>query len=304
VNDRLTADGGLRLRLPFHGPLDWRALLDYFAARAIPGVEHVSGDIYRRTIVIDGDPGVLELSPGGEDHLLLRAHLPHWEGLIHVAARARRIAHLDLDLEEPARHLAADPMIGPLLDARPGLRPPGTWDPFETGVRAIVGQQVSVAGANTIAGRLVTRLGRPVPGLRTLGLSHTFPTAATLATADLSGLGLTGARAAAVRGFARAVVDGSVRLDRSLDLDRLVASVTALDGLGAWTAQYLALRMGEPDAWPLTDLGLRRALARRARDRGATVADAAERWRPWRAVAATHLWLADASPPGAVRGAA
>jgi AraC family transcriptional regulator, regulatory protein of adaptative response / DNA-3-methyladenine glycosylase II len=304
VNDRLTADGGLRLRLPFHGPLDWGALLDYFAARAIPGVEHVSGDIYRRTIVIDGDPGVLELSPGGEDHLLLRAHLPHWEGLIHVAARARRIAHLDLDLEEPARHLAADPMIGPLLDARPGLRPPGTWDPFETGVRAIVGQQVSVAGANTIAGRLVTRLGRPVPGLRTLGLSHTFPTAATLATADLSGLGLTGARAAAVRGFARAVVDGSVRLDRSLDLDRLVASVTALDGLGAWTAQYLALRMGEPDAWPLTDLGLRRALARRARDRGATVADAAERWRPWRAVAATHLWLADASPPGAVRGAA
>jgi AraC family transcriptional regulator of adaptative response / DNA-3-methyladenine glycosylase II len=303
ANDRLTADGGLSLRLPFHGPLDWGALLDYFAARAIPGVEHVSGDTYRRTIVIDGDPGVLELSPGGDDHLLLRAHLPHWEGLIHVVARARRIAHLDLELDEPARHLTADPTIGPLLDARPGLRPPGTWDPFETGVRAIVGQQVSVAGANMIAGRLVARLGRSVPGLRALGLSHAFPSAATLATADLVGVGLTGARAAAVRGFARAVVDGAVRLDRSLDLDQLVASVTALHGLGPWTAQYLALRMGEPDACPITDLGLRRALARRGRDR-VTVADAAERWRPWRAVATTHLWLADASPPDAVRGAA
>jgi AraC family transcriptional regulator of adaptative response / DNA-3-methyladenine glycosylase II len=292
ASDRLVADGGLSLRLPFHGALDWRGMLAYFAARAIPGVEHVSGDTYRRTIVIDGDPGVLELSAGGEHHLLLRAHLPHWEELIHVVGRARRIASLDFDLDEPAAQLADDSTIGPLLRRRPGLRPPGTWDPFETGVRAILGQQITLAGANTIAARLIERLGNPVTGLSQLGLSHTFPSPETLATADLSGIGLTRARVAAVVSFARAVAHDAVRLDRSISLNRLVASLTALDGLGPWTAQYLALRLGEPDACPITDLGLQRALPRHA---AAALAEVAERWRPWRALATTHLWLAEGS---------
>jgi AraC family transcriptional regulator of adaptative response / DNA-3-methyladenine glycosylase II len=309
ASDRLAADGGLCLRLPFHGPLDWGALLAYFAARAIPGVEHVSGDTYRRTVVLGGDPGVLELFRGDDDHLVLRAHLPHWEELIHVVGRVRRIAGLDFDLDEPARRLARDATVGPLLGARPGLRPPGTWDPFETGVRAIVGQQVTIAAANTMTGRLVERFGTPVSGLGPLGLSHTFPSAPTLASADLSGLGLTRARAAAVGTFARAVAEGAVRLDRGVSLDGLVASLTALDGLGAWTAHYIALRLGEPDACPITDLGLQRALARRA-PRSATLAELAERWRPWRALATTHLWLADGGEPAqrvrrdAVRGAA
>ena len=140
--------------------------------------------------------------------------------------------------------------IGPLLRARPGLRVPGTWDPFETGVRAIIGQQASVAAANTITGRLVERLGIPVPGLRQLGLTHTFPAPNTLATADLTGLGLTRARSDAVRAFARAVAADAIRLDRSVSLDRLIASITAIDGLGPWTAHYLALRLGERDACP------------------------------------------------------
>ena len=294
VSDRLVADGGLPLRLPFHGPLDWDTMAAYFAARAIPGVEHVSGAVYRRTIVVGGDPGVLELGPGGEDHLLLIAHLPHWKELIHVVERARGIASLDFDLDEPARHLAADPAIQPLLRARPGLRVPGTWDPFETGVRAIIGQQVTVAAANTIAGRLVERLGAPVPGLGQLGLTHTFPAPETVAAADLAGLGLTGARADAIRSFAHAVAEDAVRLDRSQSLDPLVASITAIDGLGPWTAHYLALRLGERDACPTTDLGLQRAVARRVRRSAATLGELAERWRPWRALAATHLWLADA----------
>jgi AraC family transcriptional regulator of adaptative response / DNA-3-methyladenine glycosylase II len=309
ANDRLAADGGLCLRLPFHGPLDWAALLAYLGARAIPGVEHVSGDTYRRTVVVDGDPGVLELFPGAHDHLVLRAHLPHWDELIHVVGRARRIAGLDFDLDEPAARLADDATVGPLLRARPGLRPPGTWDPFETGVRAIVGQQVTVAAANTITGRLVERHGRLVPGLAQLGLSHTFPDAGTLAAADLSGVGLTRARAAAVGTFARAVAESTVRLDRGVSLDRLVASLTALDGVGAWTAHYLALRLGEPDACPITDLGLQRALAERV-PWSATLQEVSERWRPWRSLATTHLWLADEGRPAqrvgrdAVRGAA
>jgi AraC family transcriptional regulator of adaptative response / DNA-3-methyladenine glycosylase II len=307
ASDRLLADGGLSLRLPFHAPLDWKAMVDYFAARTIPGVEDVAGTTYRRTVVIDGNPGLLELFSDSDDHLVLRAHLPHWEGLIHFADRARRIASLDFDLDDSAAQLADDPIIGPLVKARPGLRPPGTWDPFETGVRALLGQQITIAGANTIAGRLVERLGNPVPGLAQLGLSHTFPPPETLATADLSGLGLTRARAAAVRSFARAVAEDTIRLDRTVSLDQLVTSLTALDGVGAWTAQYLALRLGEPDACPITDLGLRRAYPRHA---PAALSEAAERWRPWRALATTHLWLAERADrarhaqPQTARGAA
>ncbi len=171
---------------------------------------------------------------------------------------------------------------------------PGTWDPYETGVRAILGQQVSVAGANTLAGRLVERLGTPVPGLDRFGLTHTFPSPETLAGADLDDVGLTSARAQAVCSFARAVADDAIRLDRSVGLDRLVSSIQAIDGLGPWTANYIALRLGERDAWPTTDLGLRRALAKHLR-RSASPGEVAERWRPWRALAATHLWLAEAS---------
>jgi AraC family transcriptional regulator, regulatory protein of adaptative response / DNA-3-methyladenine glycosylase II len=275
VADRLVADGGLMLRLPFHGPLDWDALAAYFAARVIPGVEQVSGTTYRRTIVVDGDPGVLELSPGGDDHLLLRAHLPHWEELIHLVERARRLASLDFDLDEPSRHLAPDPVIGPLLRARPGLRAPGTWDAFETGVRAIIGQQISIAAANTVTGRLVDRLGVPVPGLERLGLTHTFPSAEALASADLTGLGLTRGRSAAIRSFAAAVAEDAVRLDGSVSLERLIASLTAIQGLGPWTAHYLAFRLGEPDACPMSP------------------AEVAERWRPWRALATAHLWMVE-----------
>jgi AraC family transcriptional regulator, regulatory protein of adaptative response / DNA-3-methyladenine glycosylase II len=281
--DHLVADGGLALRLAFRGPLDWSSLVSYLAARAIPGVEHVSGQTYRRTIVVAGDPGVLELSPGGDDHLVLVIHLPHWEGLVHLVARARRIANLDLDLDEPAAQLAGDPIIGPLYRMRPGLRPAGTWHPFETGVRVIVGQQVTIAAASTIVGRLVERFGTPVPGLRELGLSHTFPSPTTLVEADLAGLGLPSARQRAIRSFARAVADEAVRLDGSVGLDDLIASLTAIEGVGPWTAHTLALRLGEPDAFPAGDLGLRR------------FAGLSDGWRPWRALAATHLWASSGS---------
>lgn len=290
--DRLVADGGLAVRLSFEGPLDWDAMLRYFASRAIPGVERVADDTYRRTVAIDGDPGVLELSLGAPDHLVLRAHLPQWEGLIHVVERARRIFNLDAAHVDATNHLADDPLVGPLVRARPGLRVPGTWDPFEIGVRAIVGQQISVAGANTIIGRLVERHGAQLAGLSTWGLTNVFPTPATLADADLGGTGLTTARAAAVRGFATAVAKDEVRLDRGAGLDPLVASIAALPGLGPWTAHYVALRIGEPDAFPGSDLGLRRAIARLTSS-GAAVRDAthvADGWRPWRALAAVHLW--------------
>lgn len=297
ASDRLVADGGLLLRLPFQPPLDWEAMLGYFESRAIPGVESVSNGTYRRTVRVGGDPGVLELSPGGPDQLLLRAHLPHWEGLIHVARRARRIFSLDWDIEGSTRHLEADPTLGPLLRSRPGIRPPGTWDPFETGVRAIIGQQVSIRAANTVTARIVERYGSPVQGLQALGLTHLFPVPSTLATADLVGLGLGSARATAVNTFALAVAESDIRLDRGSRLDQLTESIMALRGLGPWTAQYLALRMGEPDAFPATDLGLRRSLSEGPPVAPGEAERAAERWRPWRAHAATYLWLGNGSPP-------
>ena len=292
-NDRLVADGGLALRLPFTPPLEWDAMLDYFQSRAIPGVEHVSERTYRRTVLIDGDPGVIELSRGGEDHLVLVAHLPHWEGLIHVVDRARRIFGLDIDLEEANDRRGRDADIGPLVRKSPGLRTPGTWDPFETAIRAICGQMVSVASAGTIVRRIVERHGTDVPGLGGLGLSRVFPTPTTLAQGDLDGLGLTATRVEAVRALSRAVDDGSLRLDRGASLDRFVDSVCSLRGLGPWSAHYLALRVGEPDAFPGSDLGIRRSLEH-LRGRPVSTHDAevaSERWRPWRSLAATHLWF-------------
>lgn len=291
--DRLVADGGLALRLPFAGPLDWPTMLGYFARRAIGGVEHVDGGTYRRTVVVDGDPGVIELRPGGPDHLLLTVHLPHLDGLIHVVERARGIFALDRDPSAAARRLADDPALAPLVAARPGLRVPGTWDAYETGVRAIVGQQVSVVGASTITARIVSRAGTPVAGLGPLGLTHTFPSPADLAVADLSAIGMPGARVAAVQAFAAAVDKGEVVLDGSVPLDELVADICAVRGLGPWTASYIALRLGESDAFPAADLGLRRAVRPEAPLTTAELAERAEAWRPYRAQAAVRLWLSD-----------
>jgi AraC family transcriptional regulator, regulatory protein of adaptative response / DNA-3-methyladenine glycosylase II len=277
-------------------------MLGYLAARAIPGVEVVAKATYRRTVVVDGGAGLIEVDRVGDDQLELRAHVHHQEGLVHVARRVRRIFGLDADVEGARAHLATDPTVGPLVAARPGLRVPGTWDAFEIGVRAIIGQQVTVAGASTIAGRLVERYGGRVSGLTSPGLTHTFPSAATLAEADLDGIGLTGARIRAIRGFAGAVAENRVRLDRSVPLGELVESIVRLPGLGPWTAHYIALRIGEPDALPASDLGLRRALANGEASAvlpsAGELAARAESWRPWRAFAAVHLWSSGLAAPG------
>lgn len=285
------ADGGLVLRLPFAGPLDWPALLAYFELRAAAGVEAVADGWYRRTVLLDGDPGVLELGYGGDDHLLLRAHLPRLGGLIHVVQRARGIFGLDRDPTEAARRLLGDPVLGPITAATRGLRVPGTWDPLETAVRAIIGQQVSVRGASTVMARLVERVGRPVPGLLAMGLTHTFPTAEELSDADLDGIGLTQARITAVHTVAAAIAKGEVPVDGRLPLDELVTALCSLRGVGPWTAHYLALRLGEPDAFPVGDLGLRRAARPGAVLSEGELAALAEAWRPHRAAAAVRLWM-------------
>ena len=295
-SDRLVADGGLALRLPYDGPLDWRGMLDYFAPRAIPGVESVSEDAYRRTILIEDNPGVIEVMAGDDDHLIMKAHLPHWGGLIHIAQRTRSIFGLDSGVEEAQRHLGEDPTIGPLIARKPGIRVPGVWDPFEIGVRAIIGQGITVTGATTITGNLVERHGTHVPGLASMGLTHVFPTPSALAGAALTGLGLTGSRQEAIRGLSEAVLSGEVPLDGSAGLSELVAAICSIPGIGPWTANYIALRMGEPDAFPDTDLGLQRAYDGIRDGSGTSLAAAGEAWRPWRSLAAIHLWVRDIPP--------
>ncbi len=227
IRDRLAADGGIALRMPFQPPLDWDGMLSYLGARAIAGVEHVSAGCYRRTVVVGGDPGLLELSLGGPDHLVLHAHLPHWSGLIHVVQRARAIFNLDADAETADSALAADALIGGLCRSRPGLRPPGTWDRFEAGIEAIAGERSSLSGTAARLRRIADRHGTPVPGLRALGLSATFPSPAVLAGADLRGLGLGSSRIRAIHAFAQAVSEGAVNLTRVDRLAAIAAAVTA-----------------------------------------------------------------------------
>jgi AraC family transcriptional regulator of adaptative response / DNA-3-methyladenine glycosylase II len=262
------------IRVDPGGPFDWPAMLAYFRSRAIRGVEHVSDDRYRRT------------TPGGDVVDI------GFDGRV-VSARAdrgdrsavARLLGLGGEHGDALAALRRAPVVGARVRSRPGLRVPGTWDPFETGVRAIVGQQVSVAGASTVIARVVARHGAPVAAAGG-GLAASFPPPAVLAIADLDGLGLTGARITAIRGWSAAVASGDVVLDRSVPLDEFVASVVAIRGLGPWTAHYLALRLGYPDAFPVADLGLQRAAGLEQRALAAT----AERWRPFRALAAVHLW--------------
>ncbi len=296
--DRLVADGGLRLRVPYAGPLSFEAILAYLRARAIPGVEAVEGATYRRTITSCGEVGAIEVSQTLDGHhLLVVAHLPTFGSLIEDVARVRRLFGLDRPAVE-ATALAKDPLLGAFVRHRPGLRVPGAWDPFETAIRILLGQQVSVAGATTLAGRLVAVLGTPVPGLASMALSHVFPPATRVAEVSiqrLRGIGLPEARARAIREFARAYADERVRLDPAAPLEATVEGLEALPGIGPWTAQMIALRAcGQADAFPADDLGLRRVVGRLRDEVGAAsaadVERVAEAWRPQRALAAMLLW--------------
>jgi len=285
--DRLVVDGGLELRVPYRAPLAWGALLAFLAPRAIPGVEAVDLDAntYRRIVDVDGAPGVIEVwDVPREQALRLRAHLPAIDGLVHLVAGVRRLFDLDADPKAIDRHLGGDPRLKLLVRACRGMRVPGALDPFELGVRAILGQQVSVARATALAGTLVAQLGRPVRGVAPLGLTHEFPKASVVADADLSTIGLTAARVGALHNFAAAIASGDVTLDRGVGLEETVRSLCTLPGIGPWTAQYVAMRAcGERDAFPASDLALRKVL-------GADPTVVAESWRPWRAYAAMHLW--------------
>jgi AraC family transcriptional regulator of adaptative response / DNA-3-methyladenine glycosylase II len=273
-------------------PYHWPAMLSFLAARAIPGVEEVVVGEYRRAFALDGAVGSVVVRPApGAERLLASIRVSRAAALPALLGRLRRLLDVDADAAAIDAHLALDHALAPLVRARPGLRVPGAWDEFELAVRAILGQQISVAAARTIAGRIAAAHGRAIPGDPS---GFAFPGPEQLASASLERLGLTRARAAAVVALARAVVERPALLRPAGDLEANVERLAALPGIGEWTAQYIAMRaFHEPDAFPASDLGLLRAMARAGvRPSAAALARRAEKWRPWRAYAAMHLWNA------------
>jgi AraC family transcriptional regulator of adaptative response / DNA-3-methyladenine glycosylase II len=292
----------IALRLPYRPPFDWRQMIGFLAPRAIVGVESVDRETYRRSVRFGDDCGVVTVTAPQADWLLLRVPSALSPYLVHIVARMRRVFDLGADPSVIGAALATDPELRARVRRCPGLRVPGAWQGFETAVRAIVGQQVSVKGATTILGRIVARYGSPMTPDVVDG-SHgaptrTFPSAEALAQADLTGLGMPSVRAAAIGTLAAAVADGRLSLEEPVGLEETIDHLRALPGIGRWTAEYIAMRAsGEPDAFPAGDLGLRRALegtGGRPSERELRARSAA--WRPWRAYAAMYLWSVAAAP--------
>lgn len=309
----------LALRLDYRAPYGWADVIGFLRGRAIPGVEQVTDDAYRRIVHLGGHIGEIEVRPANDRNALLllvsTALLPV---LMPLVVRVRRMFDLDAHPGAIEAVLGRDPLLAPMLRKRPGLRVPGAIDPFEASIRALLGQQVSVAAATTLAGRFAERFGAPyrltghIAGDAAVGgsrrrrgneggdrpaasaelLRYRFPTAAEVGAAGIDAIakiGLPGKRAAAIHNFARLVDAGEVVLDAACELDVFVAQLVELPGIGPWTANYLAMRaLHVPDAFPAGDLGVQKALGLP----GARAAEVrAEAWRPYRAYAVLHLWF-------------
>jgi AraC family transcriptional regulator, regulatory protein of adaptative response / DNA-3-methyladenine glycosylase II len=278
-------------RMRFRPPYQWDILLKFLAARAIPGVEAVEGNSYRRTISLDGRQGSIEVSfDSATPALVARIEFDNPRSLFAIVERIRNMFDLNADWQSIAAGLAKDRELSARLLKAPGLRVPGCWDGFELAIRAILGQQVTVKGATTLAGRLVRAYGRKLASPH--GLTHLFPTPEVVATADLSTIGLPASRAATIRALARAVADGELKFEGVIDTETFKAKLCEIPGIGKWTAQYVAMRaLRDPDAFPAGDLGLIRGLnAASERD----LERRSEAWRPWRAYAAMYVWNVDA----------
>jgi AraC family transcriptional regulator, regulatory protein of adaptative response / DNA-3-methyladenine glycosylase II len=285
------------LRMAFRPPYDWEHMWSFLATRALAGVERVDDRGYARTVACGAGHAIIQVRQLANENMLeLRVRGAAPGALFSLSSTARRMFDLAADPGRIVPALEHDPSLAPLVRSHPGLRIPGAWDPFECAVRAVLGQQVSVAAGCTFAARLVERVGQPVSSGEP-ELTHLFPPPSALTHADLEGLGLTSARIGTLRVLAGAVRDG---LDLSGPAEDVIGALTALPGIGTWTAQYVALRaLGEPDAFLAADLVLRRVASSTDAPLSARALEArADAWRPWRGYAALHLWRAAADRDG------
>ena len=296
---------GLTVQLPYRLPFDSSSLFGFLAVRAIPGVEVVTNGRYLRSMVFDGAAGVIDLHDDGEN-VVLTVHGARTRSLLPIIQRVRGILDLDASPDDVSRVLSKDAFLGPLLLKNPGIRVPGAWDGFELTVRAILGQQISVSAATTLAGRVAKRYGEPinvvVPGLRADGAPQlVFPTPQKMLRARLGDLGIIRSRADTIRRIAKGVAEGQISFDPAQNVDEFCRSLLEIKGIGEWTAQYVAMRvLKDPDAFLHSDLGLLRAFDAPGRERikPAELKSRAEAWRPWRAYAALLLWSSGAGSGG------
>jgi AraC family transcriptional regulator of adaptative response / DNA-3-methyladenine glycosylase II len=274
-------------------------MIRFLAARAIAGVEVVADDTYSRVIEIGGITGSIHVSHAPRN-LALRVivRFARLNALPAIIARIRRMFDLSAEPTAIESALSSDPLLAALVAARPGLRVPGAWNPFEIAVRAVLGQHISVKAATLLAGRIVSAIGTPVrEGMEFNGLTHAFPPPGDFKLKTLTGLGMTSARATTIAGIAAAAVADAHLFDPRRDLAEAVTRLCELPGVGEWTAQYIAMRaLGESDAFLAGDVAIQRRFNRNGRRPTVPeLLNRAERWRPWRAYAMLHLWMSDAT---------
>ncbi|MFZ0664475.1 MAG: AlkA N-terminal domain-containing protein [Acidimicrobiales bacterium] len=306
-----TADSrqSISLRLAFRKPFCAEVLVDFLRVRAIPGVEAVYGNTYYRSLNLPNGPGTVELTPD-DGYVTAVFTLSDLRDLTTAVARCRHLLNLDSDPVAVDLELSKDPMLRPFIKGHPGLRVPGAADGFEIATRAVIGQQVSVAGARTVAARIAQAAGEPVEttqGETMHGVTHTFPSAdalADLAAKRPDAFGMPAGRRRALQSLAESVAVGKVTIDPGADPEELTMQLTELPGIGSWTASYVVMRaLGDPDAFMPTDLGLRRAAVQLGMpDDERSLVKRAERWRPWRAYAMCHLWSAQSSTASSKQG--
>lgn len=288
---------GVVVYLPYRRPFDWNLLLRFLGARATPGVEAVEDEIYRRTIEIEGMIGAIEVwDEANQDRLAMRVRLPRYDCLLQVVQRASGLFDLGSDGQHIGRHLGRHRKLAGMVAERPGLRVPGAWDGFELAVRAVLGQQLTTVDSPALAERIVRTFGRPA-GMRIPGLSHVFPKAETLAEAKLEESGVARRRAETIRCLARAVLNGKLVFNGYQNSEGRLAALRSLPHMDEGTVSYIAMRsLGEPDAVPCGDSGLRRVLGNHVLGNHGKEASPMEllhvfeKFKPWSAYAAMHLW--------------
>jgi AraC family transcriptional regulator, regulatory protein of adaptative response / DNA-3-methyladenine glycosylase II len=298
------APESIELRLACRQPFDGESAIRFLGLRAVPGIEELDGPDFRRSLSLGHGGGVAELRLEGEA-VRCRLWLDDLRDLASAVSRCRRLLDLDADPLSVSDHLGEDRILGGLVRGRPGLRVPASIDGFELAARAVIGQQISVAAARTVAARLVERFGEPLTN-PVGAVTRRFPTSETLAQVDPATLAMPRARAKALTELARLISGGDLSLGAGADRASAEAGLLSIPGVGPWTASYIAMRaLGDPDAYPVGDVALRRALAQLGHPKGkGEELRCSEEWRPWRSYAVIHLWrsLAD-TPATAARSA-
>jgi AraC family transcriptional regulator of adaptative response / DNA-3-methyladenine glycosylase II len=293
------ARDSLTLRLAYRPPFHWQRIVQYLSGRAIPGVEAVEAQsepqAYLRSVRIGDATGWMRVTHQAARHQIELEVAPTLAAtLMPLLARVRGQFDLDANPAEIEAHLQQDSLLDAHIDAMPGLRVPGSFDAFELAVRAVLGQQISVAGATTLSGRLVTRFGE-VADTPFAEITHHFPRAEVIAAADpaqIGRIGIPATRAQTIQGLAQFAAQGGLRMRPGLSLEEVVSRLKAVRGIGDWTAQYIALRaLRFPDAFPAGDLGLQKAVSETGRLSEKQLIARAAAWSPWRGYAALILWM-------------